>query len=223
VLERLSVPPDATVLDAGCGTGRVTALLLTRVPRGRVVAVDASRTMLAAARSRLAGARARVVFIRHDLAEPLPAVGPVDAVVSTATFHWIADHDRLFANLRAVLRPHGQLVAQWGGSGNIRGVLAALADAGETWPGPWNFPTADATCAALRRAGFADPVAWLEDDPVVLADPAALRAYLAAVVLGAHLDRLPARRRPGYLDAVVARLPSRVVDYVRLNAVARTD
>ena len=44
---------------------------------------------------------------------------PVDAILSTATFHWIADHERLFARLHAALRPGGRLVAQCGGEGNI--------------------------------------------------------------------------------------------------------
>ena len=54
VLERLPLERDETVLDAGCGTGRVTELLLARLPRGRVVALDFSGAMLEQARARLA-------------------------------------------------------------------------------------------------------------------------------------------------------------------------
>lgn len=56
VLERLPLAGDETVLDAGCGTGRVTELLLARLPRGRVVALDFSSAMLAQARGRGSGA-----------------------------------------------------------------------------------------------------------------------------------------------------------------------
>ena len=45
---------------------------------------------------------------------------PVDAILSTATFHWIADHERLFARLHAALRPGGRFVAQCGGAGQHR-------------------------------------------------------------------------------------------------------
>ena len=97
------------MIDAGCGSGRVTEALLERLPRGRVIAVDASASMVQAARERLAGAGIdtdRVEVREGDLLE-LEVDEPVDAILSTATFHWIADHDALFRRLRAVLCPGG--------------------------------------------------------------------------------------------------------------------
>jgi trans-aconitate 2-methyltransferase len=144
VLDRLDLRGDERVLDAGCGTGRVTAALLERLPRGEVVAVDGSSAMVEAARRRLGDA---VELRVADLLE-LELDRPVDAILSTATFHWIADHDRLFARLHAVLKPGGRLVAQCGGAGNIAELKAAAERVGERepfapalagWPGPWNF------------------------------------------------------------------------------------
>ncbi len=43
VLDRLELRGDEAVLDAGCGSGRVTAELARRLPRGRLIAVDGSR------------------------------------------------------------------------------------------------------------------------------------------------------------------------------------
>ena len=115
ILPRLDLQGTEVVLDAGCGTGRVTEELLSRVPNGRVVALDASASMLDQARRRLRSWGPRVRFVRCDLLALDPQVlgddHPVDAVFSTATFHWIGDHDRLFANLASVLVPGGQLVA----------------------------------------------------------------------------------------------------------------
>ena len=81
-LERLPLDGDEVVLDAGCGSGRVTELLLERVPRGRVVAVDADAAMVAKARERLGE---RAVVEQQDLLE-LSLADPVDVVFSTATF-----------------------------------------------------------------------------------------------------------------------------------------
>ena len=80
----------------------VTAELLERLPEGRVIAVDGSEAMVEKAkRARSATAPTTCVA---DLAE-LELAEPVDLVFSTATFHWITDHDALFARLRAALRP----------------------------------------------------------------------------------------------------------------------
>ena len=117
VLDRLELRGDERVLDAGCGTGRVTAALVERLPRGEVVAVDGSPAMVAEARERLGPG---VEVFAADLLE-LELDRPVDAILSTATFHWIADHDRLFERLFAALRPGGRIVAQCGGAGNVGG------------------------------------------------------------------------------------------------------
>ena len=53
--QRRGLRGDEVVVDAGCGTGRVTELLLRHLPRGRVIAVDASGSMAEAARRRFAG------------------------------------------------------------------------------------------------------------------------------------------------------------------------
>jgi len=80
VLDRLPLRGDETVLDAGCGTGRVTEQLIGRLPAGRVIAADAAPSMLVEARRRLARFGDRVQFVECDLGRPLPVDGTVDAV-----------------------------------------------------------------------------------------------------------------------------------------------
>ncbi len=104
VVDRLELDGNERVLDAGCGTGRVTAMLLERLPDGRVIGLDGSAAMIEHAGVRFAG-EPRVELLVADLTEPLPLDGPVDAILSTATFHWIVDHGSLFHNLASVLRP----------------------------------------------------------------------------------------------------------------------
>lgn len=221
VLDRLRPVGAGVVLDAGCGTGRVTESLLARFPGARVVAVDGSRHMLDEAARRLAPAlrTGRVTLVHADLARSLPLEHPVDAVVSTATFHWIADHDALFANLAAVLRPGGQLVAQCGGAGNIASVLRALHELGETWD-PWKFAAPEEARGRLESCGFTGVAAWSTDEPTAFASTSDLEEFLITVVLGSHLDRRPPSEREPFVRAVAERLASRTVDYVRLNLVA---
>ena len=228
VLDRLELRGDETVLDAGCGSGRVTRLLLEHLPRGTVIAVDASPDMVARAREELA-AEPRADVRHADLAKLRLADGEqVDAVFSNATFHWVPDHDALFARLAAALRRGGRLSAQCGGAGNVAAVhetaIAAAGDAGlaarfDGWPRPWNFAGPQRTAARLRRAGFEDVTCWLQAWPVEPDEP---RAYLETVCLGPHLERLAPAEHERFLDAVMSRLGKRpVLDYVRLNIVAR--
>lgn len=220
VLERLELRGDETVLDAGCGSGRVSAELLKRIPRGRLIAVDGSEAMIAKAEERLGEG---VTYLVTDLSE-LAIEQPVDLVFSTATFHWIVDHDRLFERLHSVLRPGGQLVAQCGGEGNVveyaKAIAAAMAKPAfakhfEGMSGIWNFAPPDVTEERLRGAGFAEARCWLQPKPVSPAQPL---EFASTVTLGPHLARLPEELRQPFAEAVVeeAGEPLRL-DYVRLN------
>ena len=219
VLDHLELTGDERVLDAGCGTGRVTARLLDRLPRGRVIGLDGSRSMIDRARERFAG-EPRVELIVADLTEPLPIDPPVDAILSTATFHWIGDHDALFRHLAAVLRAGGQLVAQCGGAGNAASLDAAIADLGYRFGGTKTFATAEETKARLERAGFAGVRTWLHDEPTPI--PAEdFEASLDTVCLGGLTEQMSDDRRARFVREVAARMPAPRIDYVRLNIVAR--
>lgn len=222
VLERLPLVGDERVLDAGCGTGRVTELLLERLPRGRVIALDASPAMVEQARRRLARSDGRVDFVVADLGLPLALPGgePVDAVLSTATFHWVPDHDALFRNLAAVVRPGGRLVAQCGGAGNIASIRAILATIGDGWPGEAHYETPEATAERLAAAGYTAIQTWLQPEPTRFDAGEPLETFLRTVILGGHVARLAEPDRDAFVHEVASRLPEPVVDYVRLNIVA---
>ncbi|MGH2903246.1 MAG: class I SAM-dependent methyltransferase [Solirubrobacteraceae bacterium] len=219
VLARLSgIAPDASVLDVGCGTGRVTQELPALVPEGSVFAIDASQDMVDAARGRL-GDRAKVW--RQDVLD-LDLGEPVDAIVSTATLHWVTDHDRLWDRLGSALRPGGVLEVQCGGEGNIARVREAIEVAErETAPelvgfSPWLFAGPAETERRLRTAGFSEVRCWLEEQPTY---PEDVGTFVRTSILPAHLTRLPQERREQFADAVIARV-SLPLDYVRLNVSA---
>jgi trans-aconitate 2-methyltransferase len=225
VLGRLELDGTEAVLDAGCGSGRVTEMLCERLPAGRVLAVDSSESMLAEARRRLARFAESVSFIESDLLElgpdTLADAAPVDAVLSTATFHWVLDHDRLFSNLASVMRSGGQLVAQCGAHGNIDRLLDAVRSLGAERVGTWNYATPEETKARLARAGFSDVEVWTNPEPTRLQPGEELETYLETVCLRAHVASLPISDRRPFVAAVAASLPEPVIDYVRLNILAR--
>lgn len=221
-LERLPLRGDEVVLDAGCGSGRVTAELVGRVPRGRVYGVDVAPSMVEHARAALGG---RATILCQDLTE-LELPEPVDAVFSNATFHWIPDHLALFAALHAAMKPGAPLVAQCGGRGNIDAFRRTADEVAREsrfapyftgWQRPWNYASAEATAARLTEAGFSEVQTWLE--PRSVRPPA---AFISTVCLVRHLDPLPDDLRDAFVERVIKRCGEPVVlEYVRLNMTAR--
>jgi trans-aconitate 2-methyltransferase len=220
VLARLRLSGGETVLDAGCGSGRITELLVERLPRGRVIAVDESPSMVEAARARL-GATAEVRVA--DLLE-LELQEPVDAILSTATFHWISDHESLFGRLHRVLRPGGRLVAQCGGEGNIELLRASARALLERepyaahfagWRAPWNYAGPEESRDRLTAAGFSSADCWLTPAPQQPDHP---REFLETVIFEPHVRQLPPELRERFVEELLEHLGEPViVDYVRLN------
>jgi trans-aconitate 2-methyltransferase len=196
IISRAALRPGERVLDAGCGGGGVTQQLLEA--GARVIAVDGDAAMVEQARSVLP---ADVPVLHQDLLE-LDVPEPVDVVFSCAVFHWITDHDALFARLHRALKPGGRLVAQCGGEGNIAKVIEALGER----PGRWLYANGEDTERRLRAAGFRAARAWLEPKPTHVDD---METYIATVMLHGQPDaREAAKRAAAQLDHL---------DYVRLN------
>ena len=230
-LGRVELVGDEDAIDAGCGTGKVTGLLLERLPRGTVLAVDGSRAMVEAASERFAG-EPRVRVEHQDLLE-LEVEEPVDLVFSTATFHWIMDHDRLFGRLAGALKPGGRLAAQCGGEGNIsRATRATQKVMGrdrfrsffEGWDDDKNYAGAEETKGRLEAAGFENVETWLHEELTGFGSVEELARFLQTVVLGGHMERLPEGEKEAFAEAVAGEIVAEdgepLLDYVRLNMMA---
>jgi trans-aconitate 2-methyltransferase len=230
-LGRLELRGDEDAIDAGCGTGKVTGLLLERLPRGTVLAVDGSRAMVEAAAERFAG-EPRVRVEHQDLLE-LEVEEPVELVFSTATFHWIKDHDRLFGRLAAALKPGGRLAAQCGGEGNISRATRATREVMgrdrfrpffEGWDDDKNYAGAGETKRRLEAAGFEDVQTWLHEESTGFGSVEELARFLQTVVLGGHMENLPEGERGPFAEAVAEEIVAEdgepLLDYVRLNMMA---
>ena len=224
VLERLELSGDEVVLDAGCGSGRVTKLIAERLPRGRVIGVDASKEMIEFARGRLGN---RVELHCSDLLE-LELDAPVDVIFSNATFHWIDQQQLLYDKLASLLHPDGVLEAQCGAIGNIaelERVVDAASDAVPFAPylrgmeRTWNFVGSSDTQARLQAAGFSEHRTWLDSAQVKPREP---HRYLRTVFLRAHVAALPEELEDRFIEEVLGGMPRPfALETVRLNVSAR--
>ena len=120
IVELLNPQPGEQILDLGCGDGALTEQLAAT--GAIVLGVDASPTMLAAARQR------SLRVEQHD-ATDLPYENRFDAVFSNAALHWITGipgQQATLAGIHRSLRPGGRFVAEMGGQGNIAAIRTAL-------------------------------------------------------------------------------------------------
>lgn len=230
VLARLELAGDEQVVDAGCGSGRLTGALADRLPRGRVFALDRSWNMLQTARANLRPAYgSRIRFVQVSL-PALPFDACVDVLFSTATFHWVNDHPALFANIFRALRPGGRLHAQCGGGPNLASAHALaetvmaedpFAPFFRDWTGVWQFATDGESAARLAGAGFVDVVTSLEPAPTSFATEADYREFVTTVIYHPHLARLPETLQTPFIDEITRRAAAQpapfTLDYWRLN------
>jgi trans-aconitate 2-methyltransferase len=230
VLETLQLRGDERLLDAGCGSGRLTEELLSRVPAGAVVALDSSPPMLEQARQRLSRFGQRVEFVRASLQE-FALASRVDGIFSNAVFHWVPDHAAMFRCLHAALQPGGWLVAQFGGVGNLARAhrradeVAEEARFKEYLAGVEygaHFEDTANTRQRMEAAGFRVSEAKLHTVEARFQRRERYEAFLRTVVLRQVLAKLPEHLQNEFLEEISRRTLQEegvyVLDYVRLTA-----
>jgi trans-aconitate 2-methyltransferase len=225
----LELKGNERVLDAGCGSGRVTEELLKRLPAGQVVVLDFSPQMMEQARWRLSKFGARVEFVEASLQE-FALKRPVDGVFSNAVFHWVPDHAMMFRSLHRALKPGGWLVAEFGGVGNLAKTLQRAQFVAKAAPfaahikefeaGP-HFEDVASTRQRMEAAGFTVNEAELCTRHPRFEHRERYETFLQTVILRQPMAELPESLRPEFLEQV-SRMTLQedgayTFDYVRLN------
>jgi trans-aconitate methyltransferase len=233
LLETITLHGDETVLDAGCGTGRLAEDLLARLPHGKLIALDSSANMIATARQRLARFGDRVEFVHADLSD-FELAHPVDCIFSNAVFHWVPDHEALFENLFRVLKPGGWLLAQFGGEGNLQRLKQRVQQLLQTpeyaryfedWKDGAHYESEAATVERMHATGFVEIESRIHGAPVSFPDRDSYATFIRKVNIHRYVAKLPPDEEEHLLDYLCDRAaqddPPYTLDYVRLTLKAR--
>jgi trans-aconitate 2-methyltransferase len=233
LIETLPLRGDETILDAGCGSGRLTEELLKRLASGRVIAVDASQNMVNTARKRL-HEHLRRIEIRHADLTDFALPKPVDGIFSNAVFHWVPDHTQMFRSLFAALKPGGWMVAQFGGGGNLSRLKARVSAMRteepfrrylEDFDDIAHYESVDPTTQRMKDAGFVDINAGLHPAPVSFSDALTFKSFIRSVNMHRYVAKFPPEVEEDFVDRLAAMaskdVPSYTLDYVRLTVRAR--
>ena len=210
----LNLEPNETLLDAGCGTGRDAQLALEKLTSGSLVCVDQSSTMLDQCRNRFSQ-DLRVRILEGDLDQALPVeLGSIDAIMSVAALHWLADHNNVWQHFYTALKPGGRIATDCGGFGNLEKTLALVPQIDPNIKFPnWYYANVSDTEALLNAAGFVDIEVSLRPHPTPLPDKETLATYLKTLVFREWTEDQIAKMSDLITD--------NSLDYVRLEVRAR--
>ncbi len=210
LLDQIQVPPEARVLDVGCGDGKVTAL----IDAAFVIGCDRSPEMIELARRE----HPECTFVVADVRE-LPFDGEFDVVVSFTALHWVVDgHGEALSAIRRALVPGGRFHATLPGAGNMAALRVAAEDVNlrpawrEAFAGfrfPWMMPPLEEYAPLVEAAGLEIVRLDLVARDVAHEGHAALAGWVRTTWMP-YTDRLPPERRAAWIDEVVAVFAERV-------------
>src|SRR5271165_5190167 len=227
LLDLLAAQPGEQILDIGCGTGHLTAKIAAT--GAQVTGIDRSPEMIRQAREAYPAIRFEVAN-----ATKIPMQESFDAVFSNATLHWIKEPEKVISETSRLLRPGGRFVAEFGGHGNIAGLVAAAERAWDIlqlpppMPNPWYYPGLGEYAGLLEKHGLEVTYGLLFDRPTPLEEGEnGLRNWLA-MFGGAIVEKLSESEQERMVEQTMheARLAlfhegQWVMDYRRLRVVAR--
>jgi trans-aconitate methyltransferase len=227
LLAQLAPQPGERILDLGCGTGTLTSQI--SASGADVLGVDRSAEMIDEARKKFPQVRFEVCDARS-----LPFSSEFDAVFSNAALHWIPEAGSVVEGVSHGLKLNGRFVAEFGGKGNVRAVVASLESAltslgiSPAGANPWYYPGLAEYASLLERNGLEVYEAALFERPTKLEDGERGFENWIKMFCQSFLERVPEHQRYSFIRSAEQSARTQLwkadhwaLDYRRLLIAAR--
>ncbi|HUJ11783.1 MAG TPA: methyltransferase domain-containing protein [Verrucomicrobiae bacterium] len=208
LIAKLALRGSESVLDIGCGDGKITAQLALAAKKGKVLGIDLSEDMIRLAVEQFpATAYPNLSFQCMD-ASNIHLSDKFDVAFSNASLHWVKDHIAMLRGVHACLRPGGRILFQMGGRGNADEVFAAVEKLieqpqwcryYEDFELPYHFYRPEEYAVWLAETGFRPVRVELVPKDMQHQGMAGLKGWLRTTWFP-YTDSLPVELRDVFLD-----------------------
>jgi trans-aconitate 2-methyltransferase len=211
LIAKLSLHGRESLLDVGCGDGKVSAQIAKILPEGNVLGIDLSQSMIQLACEQFPSQNyPNMSFIQMD-ATDIQLARKFDVAFSNAVLHWVADQMAVLRGVHACLKPGGRLLFQMGGRGNASEVFDVIQEVVKrhNWKSyyqgfvsPYHFYGPEEYKAWLSKSGFGLTRAELIPKDMQHQGKEGLKGWLRTTWFP-FTDRLPTELRNAFLDEVL--------------------
>jgi trans-aconitate methyltransferase len=210
LIAKLNLRGDESLLDIGCGDGRITVQLAKMLPEGKAIGVDNSGEMISLAISNYSGVKyTNLNFLMADF-RVLPFREQFNVVFSNAALHWVRDHGTVLKSIHNALVPGGSILLQMGGEGNADKMFDVLntvimkpqwKDYFAGFEFPYGFYSVEKYEVWLRQAEFKLKRVELIPKEMLFANADGLKGWLRTTWLP-YTECIPPPKRERFIENI---------------------
>jgi trans-aconitate 2-methyltransferase len=228
LIDQLQIQDSETVLDIGCGTGRLTLELAKRTPNGSVLGLDSNFDMIKKALENLEKNKLQITNTTFIEGNILQYETPLrfNAIFSNSALHWVQETQKLYQKIYTLLAPGGRLAAQMPAKGSLNKFIEIFLEPIQTlhlnayfknWDYPIKFIPTRTLQRILSSIGYVDIKIWEENQEIQFHSPQEVLDFLKTASIVPILSQLPPEKKEPYLTCLLDIIKQQTEELLSVN------